>query len=210
MSWVYHGDVISRDDMQAKFRETYVKLQKHGLCFVRSFERDVAFVFTVGGREELAIPSNEFVVTQEFPKVGVMANYRKQAYKISRVPVRQWRIGLMRTTLRLTQGEQEFPLANLNNDLVKALFDPSYVDLAKAFGMVCDDHACSVAISPYYWLRYRNSQVELLRRDILVGGIDIADDGKTFNVKLLDVSGPFAQEIEDEFKDGKYKVIASV
>lgn len=209
MTWIYQGDEVSRDDMNAKFKDTYIKLKKFGVCRIDGFERESVFVQPLRD-EGRWIDAADFHIEQEYPKVGIMVNYRKKALRISRTPLRQWRIGLLRSTLRLTNGEQEYPVANLNSDFVETLYNPKYTSIPKALEMVRDDPGASFAISELYWLRMGvGKEVELMRRDIPVGFISDSKEGH-YEVKLHSCSCSFAQEIEDEFKDGKYKVRARI
>lgn len=196
--------------MSAKFNGTWVRIEKLGIVRVDSFEGDAVFVVPLRD-EGRWINSSEFIIKQEYPQVGVMINYRKKALRISRTPLRQWRVGLFRSTLRLSCGEVEVPVAQLTTDFVETLYNPKYLDVKKAVDLLNADSSSSYAISEYYWIRRHadGKGVELMRRDISVGLLE-EESKDSYIVRMFGCSSSLSQEIEDEFKHGKYKVRASV
>jgi len=205
MAWFYQGDRVSRDDMSAKFKDTYVVLKPQGLCYIRDFVNDVVVVQVLDHGNDVQIASNDFCIVKEFPEEGTVINYRQQALQICRVPVRQWKVGLVRSTLRFLAGDNEVPVRELNRTLVKAMYYPDYTTIQKAIALIGADPGASFAISPYYWISFKDKQFVLNRRAIPVGTITQTDNAE-FTVNIFDFSCSLEQEIKDEFKDGKYRI----
>lgn len=202
--WTYNGAVTTGEDMNRKFAGSWVKLAKFGVVKPNAFDNG-GFTLPENGDFKY-YPRELFQVEMEFPEVGCMVNRSGTAFLLSRVPVRQWVVGLTPEVLGARCPANNKFIAQFTRATVESLFNPAetYVTLEQAFKAVSEKSTLTLAFTPVYWLSSDGGIITLWRREIEVG--TITKNGESFEIEINDFSMSLMQELKDELKNVKHKI----